>query len=88
MSDIEDLFPSAAAADGEWQPDLPAGIKFVALVEEAEEIKDRLFVTDLSAQLEQVLAAARKRSRLHRRELGRIRAKQGRGQRQWSKLLS
>ena len=45
-------------------------------------------MTDLSAQLEQVLAAARKRSRLHRRELGRIRAKQGRGQRQWSKLLS
>jgi len=64
VSDIEDLFPSAA--DGEWQPKLPEGIKFVTLVQDAEEIKDRLFVADFSAQLEQVLAAARKRSRLHR----------------------
>ena len=39
MSDIEDLFPSAAAADGEWQPDLPAGIKFVALVERLRKLR-------------------------------------------------
>jgi hypothetical protein len=60
MSDLDDLFPSAAA---EWQ--LPEGIRLVTLVEDAEELTDRISAAGLSTQLEWALAKAQKSSRLH-----------------------